>query len=232
MSQPRVAVIGAGSWGTALANLLAKKGVDTVLWSYEADVADAIEAEHRNPRYLSEIFLDPGLRVTRSMRKSAKRYNTTVDAHFTGVLAACADSEREGRWIDERIETAYTALHHSGYVHSVETWDDEGRLVGGLYAVHQNGLVAGESMFHHPQHGRDASKVALMRLVVEMRRIGAHLLDVQWLTPHLESLGARELPRHQYLRELEQALGSPHNNAWNRGFSMTGAELLEQLDER
>ncbi len=177
--------------------------------------------------------LGPGsLRVTRSMRKSAKRYNTTVDAHFTGVLAACADSEREGRWIDERIETAYTALHHSGYVHSVETWDDEGRLVGGLYAVHQNGLVAGESMFHHPQHGRDASKVALMRLVVEMRRIGAHLLDVQWLTPHLESLGARELPRHQYLRELEQALGSPHNNAWNRGFSMTGAELLEQLDER
>lgn len=173
-----------------------------------------------------------GLRITRSMRKSARRYTTTVDVHFAGVLAACADPHREGRWIDARIETVYTALHHSGYVHSVETWDDEGRLVGGLYAVHQNGLVAGESMFHHPQLGRDASKVALMRLAVEMRRIGARLLDVQWLTQHLESLGANPMPRRDYLRTLSDALEAPHNNAWNAKVSMTGDELLEQLDER
>lgn len=172
------------------------------------------------------------LRVTRSMRKSARRYTTTVDVHFAGVLAACADPDRDGRWIDERIETVYAALHHSGYVHSVETWDAEGRLVGGLYAIHQHGLVAGESMFHHPELGRDASKVALMRLVVEMRRIGARLLDVQWLTPHLESLGAREVPRREYLRMLSRALDVPHNNAWNSGASLSGEELLEQLDER
>lgn len=181
---------------------------------------------------LHRAVLEPGrLRITRSMRKSARRYTTTVDVHFAGVLAACADPGREGRWIDARIEAVYTALHHSGYVHSVETWDDEGRLVGGLYVVHQNGLVAGESMFHHPQWGRDASKVALMRLAVELRRVGARLLDVQWLTPHLESLGATQTPRHEYLRTLSRALEAPHNNAWNIKAPLTGDELLEQLDE-
>ena len=92
------------------------------------------------------------------------RYTTTVDRAFPDVLAACADPKRPDGWIDDRIAFAYTALHQAGYVHSVETWDSDGRLVGGLYGVHQGGMFAGESMFHHSELGRDASKVALLRL--------------------------------------------------------------------
>lgn len=171
------------------------------------------------------------MRITRSLRKTSRRYTTTVDAAFPDVLAACSDPRRPDGWIDDRVKTVYTALHLGGYVHSVETWDEEGRLVGGLYAVHQNALVAGESMFHDPVLGRDASKVALMRLLVEMRRIGAHLLDVQWLTPHLMSLGAVETSRQDYLRDLDLALSIPHNNAWSRGESIAGGDLVELLGE-
>ena len=150
------------------------------------------------------------LRVTRSLAKTARRYTVTVDRDFERVIAACGDPAREGGWIDPEITTVYTDLHRVGAVHSVETWDAEGRLVGGLYGVSLGGLFAGESMFHDPERGRDASKVALMELV---RILGAdgvpRLLDVQWLTPHLESLGAVEIPRHEYLELLEVALDLP-----------------------
>lgn len=171
------------------------------------------------------------LRLTRSLRRSALRYTTTVDRGFEEVITRCGDAARPDGWINEQIRTAYRALHRSGYVHSIETWDQEGRLVGGLYGVHQNGMVAGESMFHDPDRGTDASKVALIRLMVEMRRIGAGLLDVQWLTPHLASMGARETSRDEYLNDLGLALSRPHNNAWSRGGPITGAELLELYAE-
>ena len=99
-------------------------------------------------------------------------------------------------------------------MHSVETWDAQGRLVGGLYGVHQAGMFAGESMFHHPELGRDASKVALLRLVAELARARVGLLDVQWLTPHLASLGVVELPRRDYLAQLDLALDAEHRNTW------------------
>ncbi len=173
------------------------------------------------------------LRVPRSLRQSARRYTTTVDRAFAEVLAACADPNRPDGWIDDRIITAFTVLHQLGYVHSVETWDAEGRLVGGLYGVHVNGLFAGESMFHHPVHGTDASKVALLRLVVELDRVQVGLLDVQWLTPHLESMGAVATDRPDYLEQLAAALEEPHVNAWSRGEEsrLGGQELLDALEE-
>jgi leucyl/phenylalanyl-tRNA--protein transferase len=157
------------------------------------------------------VLLPGGLRVTRSMRKSARRYRTTVDTAFGQVVAACADPGRPGGWIDEQIVTVYTELHQRGYAHSVECWDAEGRLAGGLYGVSLGGLFAGESMFHDPVHGRDASKVALMRLVqiLSDQHHRSRIIDVQWLTEHLASLGAGIIPRETYLATLDHFLAVP-----------------------
>ncbi len=142
------------------------------------------------------------LRITRSMRQSARRYEVRTDTRFTDVMRACADPSREDGWITAPFIDAYTRLHELGWAHSVEVFDDEG-LAGGLYGVRLNGLFAGESMFHAR---RDASKVALMALVQLMRDAGMTLLDVQWCTDHLESLGAVEVSRGQYLSLLAGAL--------------------------
>ncbi len=146
------------------------------------------------------------MRVTRSLRRSARRYRVTVDRAFDEVIAACGSPGRQGRWINQDIVTAYTRLHRLGWVHSVEAWGPDGALAGGLYGVAIGGLFAGESMFFHR---RDASKVALLHLVERMRAGGARLLDVQWATDHLVSLGAVEVPRVQYLDLLEEALAYP-----------------------
>ncbi len=148
------------------------------------------------------------LRVSRSMLRSARRYTTTIDQAFPEVLERCADPSRPHGWIDEDIQRIYRQGHDAGVVHSIEVWDSEGRLVGGLYGVSLWGLFAGESMFHDPEHGRDASKVALARLVNElrMRPDEATLLDVQWQTPHLASLGVSEISRDEYLARLQEAL--------------------------
>ena len=152
-----------------------------------------------------------GLRVTRSLQKSARRYTTTIDQAFDRVLAGCADPSRPNGWIDDEITRVYTELRDAGHVHSVETWDDAGRLVGGLYGVSQGGLFAGESMFHDPVHGRDASKVALLALaeVLADDYAEARVIDVQWQTPHLATLGVIEIDRDEYLALLEEALGLP-----------------------
>lgn len=157
------------------------------------------------------------LRVTRSLRKSAKRYTTTVDQAFEAVLARCADPSRESGWIDHEIERVYTELHRSGHVHSVEAWDGQGRLVGGLYGVGIGGLFAGESMFHDPGHGRDASKVALLALVELLSDAYAEdrVIDVQWQTDHLASLGVIEVDREEYLSVLDEVLAIP-DPAWPR----------------
>lgn len=152
------------------------------------------------------VLLPGTLKVARSLRKTAHRYTTTIDTAFDRVLAGCADPARPDGWIDERIRATYTALHEAGIVHSVETWNDAGELVGGLYGVGLGGLFAGESMFHTPA-GRDASKVALMRLV---DALGPNaLLDVQWRTDHLATLGVVEIPRADYLARLADALDRP-----------------------
>ncbi len=149
-----------------------------------------------------------GLRVTRSLRVSCRRYRVTVDTAFDVVVAGCADRRRPNGWIGSDVKAAYGRLHELGVAHSVEAWDDGGGLVGGLYGVAVGGLFAGESMFHR---ARDASKVALVHLVDLLRADGVpgRLLDVQWTTPHLASLGAVDVPRQEYLRRLQHALDLP-----------------------
>ena len=153
-----------------------------------------------NPRAI--IPLD-GLRVSRSLRRSCRRYEVRVDTAFDEVIAACADPRRPQGWITNRVRDAYRQLYRLGWVHSVEAWAD-GELAGGLYGVAIGGLFAGESMFHRRP---DASKVALVALVSLIGPAG--LLDVQWCTPHLASLGAVELPRPAYLDRLRAALEQP-----------------------
>ena len=145
------------------------------------------------------------LRVTKSMKQSAKHFEVRIDTCFTDVMRACGDPSREDGWITEAFIAAYTTLHELGWAHSIEVFDRQGQLAGGLYGVRINGLFAGESMFHTK---RDASKVALMALVQLMRDSGMALLDVQWCTEHLASLGAIEVSRSQYLTLLADVLAS------------------------
>ena len=146
-----------------------------------------------------------GLVVSRSLHKSIARYETRVDTCFTDVILQCAKLPREGTWITDEFVSAYMRLFELGYAHSVETFRD-GELVGGLYGVRIGAFFAGESMFHT---ATDASKVALSRLVDEMNAAGMSLLDVQWQTPHLATLGVIEVPRLEYLQLLDKALGTP-----------------------
>lgn len=152
------------------------------------------------------VLPPPRLRISRSLRQSTRRYSTTVDEDFRAIIGGCADAERPGGWITDEFIDTYTQLHDMGWAHSIEVWDSEGDLVGGLYGVSIGGLFAGESMFHR---ARDASKVALVHLVVILSRVDGSLLDVQWPTPHLESMGAVAIGRDAYLERLELALGRP-----------------------
>lgn len=161
------------------------------------------------PAHRGVLRLDE-LRVSRSLRRSARRFEIRVDTAFSRVLAACADPRRPHGWIDRRITRAYTELHRLGWAHSVEAWRDD-RLVGGLYGVAIGGLFAGESMFHHET---DASKAALLGLVEGLRSdadgaAGRRLVDVQWATPHLSSLGVRQVPRAAYVDGLDAVLAVP-----------------------
>lgn len=146
-----------------------------------------------------------GLRVTRSLRQSMRRYTVSLDRDFAAVIDMCAHVDRPDGWITDEFIGAYTELHRLGWAHSVEVWDRDRNLVGGLYGVSIGGLFAGESMFHL---ARDASKTALVHLVVIMNRGGA-LLDVQWQTEHLASMGAVVVGRDRYLSMLEDALKIP-----------------------
>lgn len=146
------------------------------------------------------------LRISRSLSRSCRRYTVSVDTDPTGVVEGCADPSRPNGWITPEIKQAYLLLHRLGWMHSFEVWDDQGDLVGGLYGVAIGGLFCGESMFHR---ARDASKVALVHLVSVLSERGGVMLDVQWLTPHLESLGAEIIGRAAYLERLPEALAAP-----------------------
>jgi leucyl/phenylalanyl-tRNA--protein transferase len=157
-----------------------------------------------------------GLRVSRSLRRSLRRYEIRVDTAFDEVVEACADPGRPHGWISPEVRAAYRRLHDLGWAHSIESWAVAGHaaghagdeLAGGLYGLAIGGLFAGESMFHRRT---DASKVALVALAELMRRPGdpRALLDVQWLTPHLATLGAVEVRRARYLALLARALAAP-----------------------
>ncbi len=139
-------------------------------------------------------------------------FEIRVDTAFDEVVRACGDPARSDGWIDADIRAAYGELHRLGWAHSVETWRD-GELVGGLYGVAIGGLFAGESMFHRVT---DASKVALVGLVERLRDEHAdrRVLDVQWSTPHLASLGVVEVDRREYAARLREALEVPEPAAF------------------
>ena len=140
-------------------------------------------------------------RLARVVRSG--RFEIRINQAFEAVMRACAAREDDdGTWISETSLDCYVALHRLGIAHSVETWQ-AGQLVGGLYGVQLGGAFFGESMFHH---ATDASKVALVALVDRMRRRSFRLLDIQWVTPHLEQFGAIEIPRDEYLVQVKHAL--------------------------
>ncbi len=157
------------------------------------------------------------LRVSRSLRSSARRFLVRVDTAFDEVVRRCGDPSRADGWITAEVADAYARLHRLGHAHSVEAWTPDGRLAGGLYGVEVGGLFAGESMWHERDPwARDASKVALLRLVERLRSAGVdagdtgrRVLDVQWATPHLRTLGAVEIPRESYLAAITEALRLP-----------------------
>lgn len=144
------------------------------------------------------------LHVSRSLRRTLRRSGwwTTVDVAFPAVVAACAEQRSdadEGTWITPGMERAYTRLHVLGWAHSVEVWDDHA-LVGGVYGVQIGGCFTGESMFHRES---DASKVALVDLAHRFAEVGGRMIDVQLTTPHLRGMGARDVPRSRFLRDLK-----------------------------
>lgn len=149
---------------------------------------------------LERGVLGPGdLRISRSLRRSLRTFTVTVDQDFEAVIDECGDPTRPGWWINAEIRSAYVRLHELGYAHSVETRDEDGVLVGGLYGLGIGSLFAGESMFHRRT---DASKAAFVGLVEVMSTLDTWLVDTQWQTPHLASLGVRTMPRETYLTTI------------------------------
>jgi leucyl/phenylalanyl-tRNA--protein transferase len=160
-----------------------------------------------DPRAIIEL---DGLHVSRTLSRTIRsgQFSIRTDSAFGQVLRACAApaAGREQTWIDDRIAAACEVLHTRGSAHSVEAWRG-GELVGGLYGVRLGGAFFGESMFSRPEGGRDASKVCLAWLVSHLGAIGASLLDVQFMNPHLERLGAVEISDAAYIARLESAIG-------------------------
>jgi len=208
---------------------------DLVLQAYSIGLfpmAETAEQDHLfwvDPEARGIFPLD-GLIVSKSLAKTVRsdRYEVRIDIDFDAVIEGCATPvpERGQTWINRPIRRLYKALFERGNVHTVETWA-AGKIVGGLYGVSLGAAYFGESMFHT---SRDASKVALVHLVARLRRGGFRLLDTQFVTPHLASLGAIEVPRMRYRALLEDAVSADGDaaTAFARA-PMSGAEALALL---
>jgi len=160
------------------------------------------------------VLLPGHVKISRSLRRSLRRFDIRVDSAFSQVMAGCADPARDGFWITPAITAAYLRLYELGWAHSVEAWRD-GELQGGLYGLALGGLFAGESMFHRAS---DASKCALVGLADLVFADGdsRRMIDVQWATPHLASLGITQIPRDDYIARLEGSLPLPVPLAFER----------------
>jgi leucyl/phenylalanyl-tRNA---protein transferase len=170
-----------------------------------------------------EGFHIPG-RLARTVRTTP--FTVWVNRDFDAVIAGCAEpkSGRARTWINQRIRGLYRKLHDAGHCHSVEVYSGND-LVGGLYGVSLGGVFFGESMFHR---ARDASKIALVHLIARLRSGGYRLLDTQFVTEHLKTFGAREIPRRQYHKLLDAALaGEGRFDALPLGQSLDGKSALE-----
>jgi len=182
-----------------------------LLKAYAAGIFPMAESAEDNALYWVEpeergIFPLDGLHISRSLRKRVRqrRFDIRIDTAFSDVIAACAEKapDRKTTWINQRIKSLYGQLYKMGCCHSVECWR-RNELVGGLYGVRIGGAFFGESMFSRET---DASKVALVHLVARLRAGGFRLLDAQFTTPHLETLGARTVSRADYHALLERAI--------------------------
>lgn len=184
-----------------------------------SDGRDDTEVHWIDPRRRGVLPLD-GFHISRSLAKRIRsgRFRATTDTAFEAVVEACA--ERDETWISQRIQRLYLQLHRLGFAHSVEIWED-GALVGGVYGVALGAAFFGESMF---SRATDASKVALALAVDRLRAGGFRLFDTQFLTPHLASLGGKEIPRAEYHRLLSEALaGSASFDPPGYSFSLASA---------
>lgn len=177
-----------------------------VLYAYTVGMFPMADPEEGDAIYWHEpvmrgIMPLDGLKVSKSLRKrlAGNEFEVTLNKCFAKVMKACA--KREETWISAEIIRVYTKLHKAGWAHSIEVWK-EGELVGGLYGVSIERAFFGESMFHT---ATDASKVALVYLVNWLLENGFELLDMQFLTPHLQSMGGIELPQEKYLELLKKA---------------------------
>lgn len=183
-----------------------------------------VEPEQRGIFPLDEIHIPR--RLARTVRQDP--FEIRIDHDFDAVLAGCAEpmEGRERTWISGRIRQIYGALFEAGHCHTVEAWQ-EGRLVGGLYGVRLGAAFFGESMFHR---ARDASKIAFVHLAARLRRGRFRLLDAQFVTDHLETLGAVELARADYLPILAEAVAAEAQWwSWPRGEAVSGREALDAL---
>jgi leucyl/phenylalanyl-tRNA---protein transferase len=203
---------------------------DILLRAYSIGVFPMAESRDAKELFWVEpeargVFPLDGLIVSRSLAKTVRsdRYRVVADRAFEAVVRACA--EREKTWINDEIVRLYGELFAAGHAHSVEAYEDD-ELVGGLYGVSLRGAFFGESMFHR---ARDASKVALVHLIARLRTGRFLLLDAQFLTEHLASLGAVEIRRETFRRRLAKALTLPADFcAWPAGRAMSGAEALRR----
>ena len=181
---------------------------------------------------LRGIFPLDGLIIGRSLAKTIRqeRFEIRIDHDFEAVIAACAGSRahEHGTWINPTIRALFGALFRQGYVHTVEAWRD-GALVGGLYGLAMGRAFFGESMFHR---ATDASKVALAHLAAHLRADGYNLLDTQFLTPHLASLGAIEISREAYVVRLAEALSpSAAQQPFATSRPLRGSDVLALLQQ-
>ena len=215
MSHPRIISLDSRLWfpdpGQAWHDGLVAVGGDMsvprLLLAYRTGVfpwtVDPLTWWSPDPRGILEL---DELHISRSLTRTLRRtpFTVTFDRAFPDVIRACARVPRRdgASWVTPEFVAAYSALHREGHAHSVETWH-EGRLVGGLYGVALGGLFSGESMFHTED---DAAKVALVHLVRHLNARGYVLFDTQMVTPTTAALGARNIPRSEYLRRLEQAV--------------------------
>lgn len=153
-----------------------------------------------NPRGV----LDPAkIKISNSLKKSIKKFSFTVNQDFEFVIRNCGSPTRPSGWITEHVIVAYLELHSLGFAHSIEVRNLSGQIVGGLYGVEVGGLFAGESMFHNVT---DASKAALVFLAQQLNDGGGRLIDCQWQTDHLATLGVREISRTSYVAQLTKLL--------------------------
>ncbi len=193
-----------------------------------AEGADDPELFWLDPERRGVFPLD-GMVVSRSLAKTVRqdRFSVVVDRDFDAVLEGCAAAapNRPETWINSQIRTLYGQLHAMGYAHTVEAYAD-GELAGGLYGVALGAAFFGESMFHRRT---DASKVCLLHLAARLKDSGYHLLDTQFVTPHLATLGAIEVPRARYRKRLAEAVKRPGRvEAWSTR-PWSGAAVLEVL---